>query len=223
MPDAQPTGFRPAAEPEPIELTAPAAGTDEGNAEPGVSPSRRRRIVMGAVAALALAGAVMGGTTGWRVVQQKDATLTMPDRVAGLARDDRDAARETADYLRGALAAEVDLGESVGAVYADPADTGRSVLIFGGTALLWQPENDLDRAFDVLSDDSGEVAGVRTFSPGGLGGYLKCGATDGPDGEMAVCGWADHGSLALGMFPNRTADESTALLREIRQAVQSRA
>jgi len=220
MSEAQPAGFRPDAEPDLIDLTSPSEDRDEGEARPRTS--LRRRIVLGAVLAVGLVGAGLAGATAWPVVQQKDATLTMPDRIASLARDDREGARDTAEYLRSALAADVDLDDSVGAVYADPADSRRSVLIFGGTALLWQPEQDLDRAFEVLSDDAGTVKGLRTFSPGALGGFVKCGSAEGPDGDMAVCGWADHGSLAMGMFPGRGVDESAALLREMRQAVQRR-
>jgi hypothetical protein len=216
---AEPTGFRHTAEPDLIDLTPTAEDADE---VPARRTPRRRRIVLGAVLALGLIGAGLGSTTGWRVIQQKDATLTMPERVAGLARDDRDGARETAEYLRSALAADVDLDESLGAVYADPADSRRSVLIFGGTGLRWQPEQDLDRAFEVLSDDGGTAAGLRTFPPGALGGVVKCGNSEGQDGDMTVCGWADHGSLLLGMFPGRGVDESAALLREMRQAVLSR-
>lgn len=210
------------AEPDLIDLTSPTEDADQREAQPPRRSSLRRRVVLGALLALALIGGGLAGTTAWRVVQQKDATLTMPDRVAGLARDDRDSAVETAEYLRSALAADVDLSESVGAVYADPADAQRSVLIFGGTALLWQPEEDLDRAFEVFSDDEGKVAGLRGFSPGALGGFMKCGSTEGADGAMAVCGWADHGTLGLGMFPGRSVDESAALMREMRQAVQTR-
>jgi hypothetical protein len=39
---------------------------------------------------------------------------------------------------------------------------------------------------------------------------------------MAVCGWADHGSIALMMFPGRAVDESGNLLRAIREEIQTR-
>jgi hypothetical protein len=222
MSDPQPAESRPTTEPKPIDVTSLVGYADED--EPGElrPPSRRRRIALGALLALAvLAGAVFA-TTGWRVIRQKDATLSTPDRIAGLERDDREAAVATAEYLRNALAADVDLNDSVGAVYADPANAGRSVLVFGGTALLWRPEENLDKAFDLLSDESGKVEGIRSISPGDLGGVAKCGATGSQDGDMAVCGWADHGSIAIVMFPGRQVDESGQLLVSIRQEIQRR-
>lgn len=51
---------------------------------------------------------------------------------------------------------------------------------------------------------------------------MKCGTSSSPEGDLAVCGWADHGSVAMAMFPGRTADDSAALLRDIRGTVQTR-
>ena len=45
---------------------------------------------------------------------------------------------------------------------------------------------------------------------------MKCGTTRTDDGKMPVCGWADHGSVGLAMFPQRSESEAAAILREIR-------
>lgn len=183
---------------------------------------RRRRIALGAALAIGLLGAAGIGTLGWRVASQSDATLTTPERVAGLVRDDSERARETAEYLRIGLAADIDLDASIGAVYADPAAADRSVLLFGGTTLLWQPGRDLDRLFSLVAADGGTVDGVRELPAGELGGVLKCGSTPTGEGDLTVCGWADHGSVVLAMFPGRSVDESARLLREIRATIQTR-
>lgn len=188
---------------------------------PSGSP-RRRRIVLGAALAVGLLGAAGIGTVGWRVAQQSDATLTTPDQVAGLVRDDSERARQTAEYLRTGFAAGIDLDQSIGAVYNDPAAADRSVLLFGGTALLWQPSQDLDRLFDLVADDGQAVEGLRQLPAGELGGVLKCGSTPTDEGDLTVCGWADHGSAVLAMFPGRQVEESAQLLREIRSGIQSR-
>jgi hypothetical protein len=168
-----------------------------------------------------LAGAAAAGTAGWRVISQKDASLNTPDQVAGLIRDDSDQARLTAEYLRDAVAAHVQLDQNLGVVYADPRNAARSVLLFGGTALLWQPEKELD---SLLTLAGGEKAfdDVRDVPAGELGGVMKCGVSRDSAGDMAVCGWADHGSIVVGIFPNRGIKESAALLRDIRTVVQTR-
>ena len=51
---------------------------------------------------------------------------------------------------------------------------------------------------------------------------MKCGTTKSDGTDMPVCGWADHGSLALAMFPGRTETDSAKLLQDIRSAAQTR-
>ncbi|WFE41852.1 hypothetical protein [Micromonospora sp. WMMD998] len=191
--------------------------------EPEVRPvSRRRKIVLAAALAVGLAGAGALGLAGWGVAKEKDTQLTQPDAVAGFTRDDSERARSTAEYLRDGFAADIELDHSIGTVYTDPADAKRSVLLFGGTTLLWQPERDLDTLFDLMADETGKVAGVREVDAGRLGGVMKCGTTTGDGGDFAVCGWADHGSVAMAMLPGRPVDEAATLFREIREGVQRR-
>ncbi|MEO3929152.1 hypothetical protein ABGB07_35645 [Micromonosporaceae bacterium B7E4] len=207
---------------EAVDIT-PALDAEPGPAGPGGRPSsRRRKIVLGSVLAVTLAGAAVFGSVSWRILQQKDATLAAPVEVAGLTRDESEGALATIEYLRTAVNAEINFAESFGAVYADPAGPDRSVLLFGGTTLVWQPERDLDRLFDLASEEDSTVAGVHEVDAGALGGVMKCGTAPIRDGELVFCGWADHGSIAMGMFPGRSLDESAALLRDIRETVQSR-
>lgn len=215
--------------PEPLDITpeprtAQAGSGDNGHAGTSV-PSRRRLIALGSALAVALAGTAVLGTFGWRVTQQSDAVLDTPTEVAGLVRDDSESAITTADYLRTGLNADVELDHTIGAVYADPKNPRRSVLLTGGTTLVLQPDSDLDTVFGLVSDSEGTVTGLREVPAGKLGGVMKCGTTTSNQADqhdMAVCGWADHGSIALAMFPDRTVDESAALLRQIREVIQVR-
>ncbi|GAB3943625.1 hypothetical protein [Micromonospora vulcania] len=205
---------------EPIQLSTRDTGGDPDEKRGGWS--RRRRIGWTAALVVGLAGAGVLGTFGWRVAEQKDTQLSTPDQVAGLTRDDSDRAKSTADYLRSGLAADIELDRSFGTVYRDPSDDKRSVLIFGGTTLLWQPERDLDSLFGLMSDETGAVTGLRKVPAGDLGGVLKCGNTSGEGGDFAVCGWADHGSVVMAMFPGRSVDDAGSLLRDLRAGIQTR-
>lgn len=185
--------------------------------------SRVRTVMLASLLVVGVAGAALMGTVGWRILQQKDADLATPDDVAGLHRDQSAEAQETAEFLRSALAAGVELDSSVAAVYEDPANGESTVLFFGGTGLLIYPGRELDNVFTLMADENGGVTGVREVSAGDLGGVMKCGQTATPDGaDMSVCGWADHGSVAAAMFLNRSADESAQLLRDMRDEVQTR-
>lgn len=202
---------------EPPSLPAETPVEERGSGSP-----RRRRIVLGAALAVGLLGAAGIGTVGWRVASQSNATLATPERVAGLVRDDSERARETAEYLRIGVAADIALDDSFGVVYTDPAAEDRSVMLFGGTGLLWRPGRDLDRLLELVAADSGTVAGVHELPAGELGGVMKCGSTPAEEGALTICGWADHGSVVLAMFPGRPVDESAELLREIRATIQTR-
>ncbi|MFD2767793.1 hypothetical protein [Micromonospora eburnea] len=212
--------------PEPVDLTdepIQLSRRDPAAQEPEQRPvSRRRRIALAAALVVGLAGAGALGVGGWRVLAQKDAHLNAPEKIAGLTRDDSERARSTAEYLRDGFAADIDLDRSFGTVYRDPADTKRAVLIFGGTTLLWQPERDLDTLFGLMTDETGKVTGLREVDAGRLGGVMKCGTTSGDGGDFTVCGWADHGSVVMAMFPGRSVDDSAVLFRQLREGIQSR-
>ncbi|HEY3007847.1 MAG TPA: hypothetical protein VGJ63_07240 [Micromonosporaceae bacterium] len=206
------------------QVPAPIGVADDVPALEPAPRSRVRMVVLAALLVVGLVGAAILGTAGWRVVREKDARLSTPEEVAGMRRDRTTQAQETAEYLRAALAAGVNLDSSVGAVYEDPAARDRSVLFFGGTGLLLSPGRKLDTVFRLLADENGGVAGIREVPAGRLGGVMRCGRTATPDdgGDMAVCGWADHGSVAAALFENRSTDDSARLLRSIRAAVQTR-
>ncbi|GAA4463099.1 hypothetical protein [Phytohabitans houttuyneae] len=206
---------------QPIDVTPPPGEPVE---EPERTPRSRRtrRIVLGSLLAVGLVGTGIVGTVGWRVYQQKDAQLTTPPEVAGLRFDDSDRAHETAEYLRTAIGARIDLDESIGVVYTDPASAERSVLLFGGTTLIWTPGSDLDTLFDVLADDTGAVKDLHEVDAGDLGGVMKCGESVAPEGNTTVCGWADHGSVVIALLPGRTQDEGAKLLVQIRDTIETR-
>ncbi len=197
-------------------------GSYEEAETPAAPRSRTRTILLSVLLAVGLAGASVIGYTAWRIASQKDAALTAPPQVAGLRIDESQNGRLTAEYLATALSADLDFDEAVGAAYTDPTAAERGVLFFGGTTLIWTPGSDLDTAFKLVSDSQGAVTGLRDVDPGALGGTMRCGSTTSDDGEITVCGWADHGSLALALFPNRPVDESADLLRDIRSAAETR-
>jgi hypothetical protein len=188
---------------------------------PAAAPPHARRILLAVLLVVIVAGVVFLGLAGWRVMSQKDATLAAPSQVGELTLDGSEDGRSTADYLQTALSATVDLDSAIGAVYRDAG--GRDVLFTGGTALFWRPENALDAAFGLVADDQGAVTGIHSVPAGTFGGTMKCGTTRTDDGEMPVCGWADHGSVGLAMFPQRSESEAAAILREIRDSAQKRA
>jgi hypothetical protein len=205
----------------PIDI-GPVERVEEPPAEQPLSRRHIRRILLLTLLVVAVAGAAVLGYTAWQISTQKDATLTAPAQVGTLRLDQSEDAKSTADYLQTALAAEVDLDKTVAGVYTDSTAANKNVLFFGGTTLFWTPENDLDTAFDLISDNQGAVTNLHEVSAGHLGGTMKCGTTKSDSGDLTVCGWADHGSLALAMFTDRSQPDSATLLRQLRDAAESR-
>jgi hypothetical protein len=212
----------------PLELTATddgdaafsLTGQDEDEADTPAKPHTARTVVLASLLLVSLAGASALAWFGWQVNTQRQTTLSTPSKIGALTLDDSEQATSTADYLQSALSAEIALDKAVGAVYNSTDE--RSVLFFGGTTLLWSPESDLDSSFDLVSDDKGTVSDLKEVDAGDFGGVMKCGVSKSTDGDMTVCGWADHGSIALALFPSRTESEAAPLMRELRSAIQTR-
>ena len=195
---------------------------DETAPEPR-KPNRKILLLLGAaVAAAGLAAAVVYGPTTLRLLQQKDVTLTTPAQISGLSLDTSAEAADTSDYLRTALAAGLQLDDSVGAVYTDPADPAHSVIVAAGAAMLRNPGTDLDRVFDTVTDPENGFGTISEVPAGPLGGVMKCGTSTGDEGALAICGWADHGSIAIAIFPGRTTADASELLRTMRGQIQHR-
>lgn len=201
---------------------------DPEEEDQATTPSRRPaalKIAMAVLGAVALAMAVAVGPSIIRIFNQKDATLALPEQVAELKRDDSPLAKEHASDLVAILRAQIsDLDTSVGAVYAEASgDAAHSVMIFGGTTMLWNPERELDTVLAFISESSEDsLKELAAVDSGPLGGVMKCGTTQMDDSPMAICGWADHGSIAVALFPGRSTSEAANLMRTLRSAAEKR-
>jgi hypothetical protein len=148
--------------------------------------------------------------------------LVLPDRVAGLSRDSSGATEGTAERLAARLSRAVPLRSASGAVYADETGRPRSVIFAGGTGAIASAEEQLDKALRLATEREGAVDGVHSLPTAPPGTVMKCGTIDTSASPMAVCGWADQGSLGVAFFPNRSVAESGQLLREMRDAMRLR-
>jgi hypothetical protein len=194
----------------------------EDEAGTGGAPRRRRllAVLAGAVVLLVAAMMLIFGPAALRVINARGTHLNTPPQVAGLTRDDSEQARQTVEYLKTAAAAGAPVDGPVGAVYSGP---GERVVLFGGTAPGWSADKGLHAMFDLVAGEKDGVADAAGYDPGPLGGTLRCGSTtvDGTQ-RMAVCGWADQGSLVVVMVGARTPAEAAALVRQMRPAIEHR-
>jgi hypothetical protein len=190
---------------------------------------RNRRALWISLASVVALGAVAVPIT-LHFTHRDQATLHTPDRLAGLTLDNASDAKNTADYLRSAIAAGMDLTTSVGAVYTDGATTANadahSVIFVGGTA-KGSDDSLITKVLALMDDSTDGITGIKAEASGAAGGTMKCGLTTdtstadaGTDSEMAVCAFADSGDVGIALFPNRTVTDAASLLRQMRSGIQ---
>lgn len=175
-------------------------------------------VVLIAVAALVIA----------YLVKPKPGTVAAPTHVAGLTLDRQSKASDTAEYLRSAVAAGMNLDSSVGAVYSDGSGDSHSVIFVGGTTTAGSSAARLKSLFGLLDDGTDGVANLTHEQAGQLGGLVDCATTTDsniadattPD-AMAACGWADGNTVGLALFPNRSVSDAVALFGQMRSAVET--
>ena len=191
--------------------------------EPTRRPRRALLIALPLVAVLLAAGMAVFLKFVLPVIQEGDATISTPDTVAGLTKVTRPALQDVADKLKGDLEASMsDVSGSVVSFYEDPADPAKIVLLYGVTGPVTSPERSLNATLDQLTGGGGIYVEMHPVDPGPLGGVAKCGAGDSSSGAVSVCGWSDHGSIAVVIFFNRDVESSTELFGRIHGEVLSR-
>jgi hypothetical protein len=146
------------------------------------------------------------------------ARIDLPQTVAGLTKIDNAALNKTANDTAQKIKVATDADSAVAAYYAPSGDLTKAVGLVGATGRITDPDGELDDVF------SGEltVSGVQDVDPGPLGGEMRCGTTASNGQALTVCGWADGGSLMLGIFINRSSTDSATLFRQIRGEVLKR-
>jgi hypothetical protein len=196
--------------------------------EPEHKSPHGRRALWISVTALVVAGAVAVPVV-LKLTKQPPATLQTPAHLAGLSLDAGANAASTADYLRSAIAAGMNLDSSVGAVYSNGGGDAHSVIFVGGTTSNGSPAARLTTLFGLMDDGTDGIMNITPEPAGALGGQLQCGtATEkdptgsAPATPMSVCGWADNTTVGISLFPNRSIEDAAALLRTMRTGIETK-
>jgi hypothetical protein len=214
-----------------VPVPVPAYGQRYAPPPPGYRPPmpppqyrRRRRKWPWVFAFLMLAClGCCGGVVAWAkpYYDQYPATAVTTAAVTGLKVIDDSAAIQTAERLRDAVeSSQLDESRFV-VVYADQGNRQSRVTVFGATRFVGDPKKDLDAALGKLTQDL-QLNGLREVDAGPLGGEQRCGTGKLDGKSIALCAWADHGSLGVALFAGRTVEAGHELLLNIRGAVIQR-
>ncbi len=157
---------------------------------------------------------------GWTWAKQYPVSASVPAGIGDLSlRTDGDSQAAAAD-----LAAEAQRRGNVdatgfGGIYTD--GRGRRVIVYGATSLRWSPDSDLRAELGRLGGDYG-FDKTDPYDSGESGLFVRCADGRNDDVRVAVCGWADHGSLGTVLFSRRNADDGASDVTTIRSALLSR-
>ncbi|WP_433051351.1 hypothetical protein [Dactylosporangium sp. CS-033363] len=184
---------------------------------------RRRKWPWVMLFLLVLCAGCCGGSYAWARPWwvQYPASVHVDAGVAGLTRLTDASSKKSAEQLQTALTSD-HLDESGFTVaYQDNADGKAKILVFGATRFITHPARDLDASLGKLGTKI-PVQNVREVEPGMLGGEQRCAASRLDGRSATVCGWADHGVIAIAVFAGKTVDEASRSMQAIRAAIVNR-
>jgi hypothetical protein len=153
------------------------------------------------------------------MLQQYPASAGLPQQVADLHLRDDEASARTTRRLEREMQLTYWPEDTFAGIYT--AANGKRVIIFGATGFRLSPDEDVNAEIGRLRD-AYHLEGVRPVDTGVRGEHQRCG-TGRADGEaVVVCTWADHGSIASGVFDRLSVDDSARLLAQLRSSIVSR-
>lgn len=110
---------------------------------------------------------------------------------------------------------------AVGAFYGDPAKQDM-IMIAAASGLVRNPETELDDAFREIGSSGLKVSTPTEVDAGPLGGHAKCADGTAEEVPVAMCVWADNGSVGVVAFYFKKVDQIKAEFVTIRGEVEKR-
>ncbi|MEV6346173.1 hypothetical protein [Actinoplanes sp. NPDC051851] len=153
--------------------------------------------------------------------EDADITVAAPQKLNGRPKIDEDEAASLASLLKQSLGSLPGVTNSVGAVYGN-SSRSNLVTIAAAEAPIDDPDSYLGMLFYALGSGDSKVTDTTEVSTGSLGGAAKCGNTESDGIRMALCGWADEGSLGMVVWYFKSADKVTSEFPTIRSQIETR-
>lgn len=106
--------------------------------------------------------------------------------------------------------------DSFAAFYGDPDKD--MVAALASRATILSPRTELTSSFTEF----GDVKDIVAAETGTLGGVAECGTSSDPEAALAVCGWADEGSVGMILFYEKTAADVLAEFPKLRAEIETK-
>ncbi|HZN17929.1 MAG TPA: hypothetical protein VFB84_07030 [Micromonosporaceae bacterium] len=110
---------------------------------------------------------------------------------------------------------------AVGAFYGDPAKQDL-IMVAAASGLVRNPETQLDDAFREMGSSDLKMSTPTEVDAGPLGGHAKCADGTAEEVPVAMCVWADNGSLGVIAFYFKQVDQIKADFVTVRGEVEKR-
>jgi hypothetical protein len=146
-------------------------------------------------------------------------TIAAPKTLGGRPKLNDDALAGVTDALKTALGQVPGATNSVGALYGTISKQD-IVVLAAAEATVDDPPTMLDLLFSGASSGAGKVSNVTSAPTGSLGGAAKCGTATDSGTNMALCTWADSGSIGMLIWYDKSVAKAKAEFPRLRAQVE---
>jgi hypothetical protein len=96
------------------------------------------------------------------------------------------------------------------------------VVVAAAQAPVDDPAKTLDQMFSSFGIGGLKVSSIVSAPTGSLGGSAKCGAADASGETMALCSWADDGSIGMLIWYDKTVAKAKAEFPRLRAQIEKK-
>jgi hypothetical protein len=151
--------------------------------------------------------------------QTTKVTIAAPKTLGGRPKLTDKAVAGVTDQLKSALGQVPGATKSVGALYGTTSKQD-IVVLAAAEATVDDPDTMLDLLFTGASSGATKVTGVTSAPTGSLGGSAKCGSATDSGTRMALCTWADSGSIGMLIWYDKSVAKAKAEFATLRAQVE---
>jgi hypothetical protein len=128
---------------------------------------------------------------------------------------------ELTEELQKEFASDYSTGNSFSAFYGD-IDAEQLLAVFAWEADVPNAKTALAGNFVGMGVGGIKISNLADVSTGQLGGYAKCGDGKAEGSDVAVCGWADEGSMGMIMYFQKKAKQVRGEFPRMRAQIETK-
>jgi hypothetical protein len=148
-------------------------------------------------------------------------TVSEPKTLGGREKLTSAQFKAIADQLKGGLESVPGATNTVGALYGDVGDQD-IVIVAAAEAPIKNPKAELEQTFYGAGIGGLKIDNITTAPTGALGGAAKCGSSETSGIDMAICTWADEGSVGMFIWYFKSVTKAKAEFPKLRAQVEKK-